>query len=81
MPSLSEPRLSNIIEGVEATLELYGRSVRVVVTAETLQDELQATSEPASWLATFEAHAALVERAAKRAHAKTGHNTVIVRSL
>ncbi len=76
-PALSEPRLSSIIEGIEATLTLHGRSLRVVVTAEALQT-LGADETPESWLTAAQQNALAIEQAARRAFAKAAKDTVVV---
>ena len=40
--ALSDPRLGNLIQGIEATLTLDGRSLRVVVTTEAFRTSLVA---------------------------------------
>ena len=76
--ALSEPRLSNIIEGIEATLTLYGRSLRVVVTAEALQASFGAGATPDSWLTAAQQNAPAIEQAARGALAKAAKDTVVV---
>ena len=76
--ALSEPRLSDIIEGIEATLTMYGRSLRVVVSAEALQASLGAGAIPDSWLTAEQQNARAIEQAARRAFAKATKDTVVV---
>ncbi len=75
---LSDARLSSIVEGAEASFVVYGRVVRVIVSAEALREYFGASEEPTSWLVAFDANSALIERAAKNARASRGKDTVVL---
>lgn len=75
---MDDPHLSTINEGVETTLDVLGRDVRVVVPADALQDAFGARAAPESWLTAFEENSMQTEKAARRAQQSTGQSTVIL---
>ena len=78
---LTDASLSTIVEGVESSAMLFGRRVRVVVTAEALGSAFGVGEEPSEWLAAFAANATRIEQAVRQSFIGDACNLVVLTHL
>lgn len=78
--SLHDVRVSEIIQGVAATVREGVFTYRLIVAAEVLF-ELGASDEPASMLDVFGRHAERIAEAASRTHREAQGKTVFISGL